>query len=544
MPKAARVGDLHTCPLCTGVVPHVGGPILPPGDPTVFIEGLPAARTGDLCACIAPAPDVLVMGSPNVNIGKKMAVRMNDSTAHGGKVAVGAGSVNIGIPGDGKISAVAMAKAAALGSPAKTKGGKGDGKGGKGDQKSNGKGDKKSDEGKKAEKGDPNSCAGCGIEVSCSHERRSANGVLQVVGKGTPLSTKQQKESDGKKLGWVDFGFELSVSSGGHEKIVVKTTPDLPCSSGHAVALSKSSEPAGDLWETGAEAEFDVSWDGAEPIWPSSEPRVWHAFACGCDQMQVNSCRVEVFQPTQVKISLGAKAYRRETGAEPPRKSDQELRQELLGRGFKFFRIEGPNVEEPRGSVALSVGYKEVPHESRVMFECIVGGRIDFGVKVRAYANLARLATALAAAPLVWASRFLEYGIEVELFVGAALSLSCGGDLHISHYAGEGVGGGVSLNADAKFSVETGLKLKAGFEWIQSVSIEAGAVIDFPGAFAVEVNDRGIFSSLNVKRGAVNLFVTINYKGWIWNETDSFTVEVLEESSSSIGYDNECHCVF
>jgi uncharacterized Zn-binding protein involved in type VI secretion len=65
---AARVTDLHTCPMVTGVVPHVGGPILPPGGITVLIGGLPAARMGDMATCVGP-PDVIVKGCPTVLIG-------------------------------------------------------------------------------------------------------------------------------------------------------------------------------------------------------------------------------------------------------------------------------------------------------------------------------------------------------------------------------------------------------------------------------------------------------------------------------------------
>ena len=46
MPPAARAGDMHVCPMVTGVVPHVGGPALPPGEPTVLIGGMPALRRG------------------------------------------------------------------------------------------------------------------------------------------------------------------------------------------------------------------------------------------------------------------------------------------------------------------------------------------------------------------------------------------------------------------------------------------------------------------------------------------------------------------
>ncbi len=65
---AARVTDMHTCPMVTGIVPHVGGPILPPGSPTVLIGGLPAARVTDMCVCVGP-PDVIVKGCPTVLIG-------------------------------------------------------------------------------------------------------------------------------------------------------------------------------------------------------------------------------------------------------------------------------------------------------------------------------------------------------------------------------------------------------------------------------------------------------------------------------------------
>ena len=94
MPPAARVSDMHTCPMVTGVVPHVGGPILPPGAPTVLIAGLPAARMGDMCVCVGP-PDTIVMGSTKVMIGGQPAARMGDPTAHGGVIVLGAPTVMI-----------------------------------------------------------------------------------------------------------------------------------------------------------------------------------------------------------------------------------------------------------------------------------------------------------------------------------------------------------------------------------------------------------------------------------------------------------------
>ena len=92
---AARVTDMHTCPMVTGVVPHVGGPVIPPGAPTVLIAGMPAARVGDTLTCTGP-PDTIVMGSATVMIGGQPAARMGDSTAHGGVITLGAPTVNIG----------------------------------------------------------------------------------------------------------------------------------------------------------------------------------------------------------------------------------------------------------------------------------------------------------------------------------------------------------------------------------------------------------------------------------------------------------------
>jgi uncharacterized Zn-binding protein involved in type VI secretion len=89
MPPAARVSDMHTCPLVTGVVPHVGGPILPPGAPTVLIGGLPAARVGDLCTCVGPPDTIIPPGSTKVMIKGQPAARMGDMTSHGGVIVLG-----------------------------------------------------------------------------------------------------------------------------------------------------------------------------------------------------------------------------------------------------------------------------------------------------------------------------------------------------------------------------------------------------------------------------------------------------------------------
>lgn len=98
MPPAARVTDMHTCPMQTpGLppIPHVGGPILPPGCPTVLIGGQPAARMGDMATCTGP-PDTIAQGSATVMIGGQPAARMGDITAHGGSIVAGCPTVIIG----------------------------------------------------------------------------------------------------------------------------------------------------------------------------------------------------------------------------------------------------------------------------------------------------------------------------------------------------------------------------------------------------------------------------------------------------------------
>lgn len=112
---AARLGDMHMCPMVTpGVppIPHVGGPILPPCFPTVIIGGMPAARVGDMAFCVGP-PDTIAMGSPTVMIGNMMAARMGDPTMHGGVITVGCPTVMIGVSGQ----ASALAGASLLGIP-------------------------------------------------------------------------------------------------------------------------------------------------------------------------------------------------------------------------------------------------------------------------------------------------------------------------------------------------------------------------------------------------------------------------------------------
>ena len=96
MPPAARVGDMHVCPaVAPGPTPHVGGPILPPGVPTVLIGGQPAATATGTCTCTGP-PDTIAKGSGTVMIGGKPAARSGDTCSHGGTITAGCPKVMIG----------------------------------------------------------------------------------------------------------------------------------------------------------------------------------------------------------------------------------------------------------------------------------------------------------------------------------------------------------------------------------------------------------------------------------------------------------------
>lgn len=96
MPPAARLGDMHTCPLVNpGPVPHVGGPVTGPCVPTVLIGNQPAAVVGDILVCTGP-PDSIVKGSATVLIGNRPAARIGDMTAHGGVIVKGEPTVIIG----------------------------------------------------------------------------------------------------------------------------------------------------------------------------------------------------------------------------------------------------------------------------------------------------------------------------------------------------------------------------------------------------------------------------------------------------------------
>lgn len=95
MPPAARLTDFHTCPMVTALVPHVGGPIAGPGEPTVLVTNIPVAVVGDTAICVGP-PDTIVAGSSSVLCGGKPAARLGDSTAHGGVIVLGCPTVLIG----------------------------------------------------------------------------------------------------------------------------------------------------------------------------------------------------------------------------------------------------------------------------------------------------------------------------------------------------------------------------------------------------------------------------------------------------------------
>jgi uncharacterized Zn-binding protein involved in type VI secretion len=93
---AARILDPHVCPMVTGLVPHVGGPVIGPGAVTVLVANLPACVVGDQITCVGP-PDVAVKGSATVlAAGRPMVRAAMDPTAHGGMIVMGCPTVLIG----------------------------------------------------------------------------------------------------------------------------------------------------------------------------------------------------------------------------------------------------------------------------------------------------------------------------------------------------------------------------------------------------------------------------------------------------------------
>jgi uncharacterized Zn-binding protein involved in type VI secretion len=92
---ASRITDMHVCPMVTVLVPHVGGPIVGPGAPTVLIGMLPAARVTDMAVCVGP-PDVIALGSFTVLTMSMPQARIGDITAHGGSIVLGCFTVLVG----------------------------------------------------------------------------------------------------------------------------------------------------------------------------------------------------------------------------------------------------------------------------------------------------------------------------------------------------------------------------------------------------------------------------------------------------------------
>ncbi len=115
MKPAARIGDMHTCPMATPgtpPIPHVGGPVMK-GATTVMIGMMPAARQTDMLTCVGP-PDMIAIGSPTVLIEMLPAARMGDPTAHGGVITVGCPTVLIGESGGAGGTSQSLSRGAAV----------------------------------------------------------------------------------------------------------------------------------------------------------------------------------------------------------------------------------------------------------------------------------------------------------------------------------------------------------------------------------------------------------------------------------------------
>ena len=112
---AARVGDMHVCPLVTpGLppIPHVGGPITGPGIPNVLIQGQPVSVQGDVCVCVGP-PDAVLKGSLNVMVSGRFMSIVTGTTSHGGTIVMGCFTVMVNNPAGNAASAAAAAASGA-----------------------------------------------------------------------------------------------------------------------------------------------------------------------------------------------------------------------------------------------------------------------------------------------------------------------------------------------------------------------------------------------------------------------------------------------
>ncbi|MFQ6554316.1 PAAR domain-containing protein [Aestuariibius insulae] len=85
------LGHMHVCPkVDPGPKPHVGGPVIDPGQTLVRFNGIPLAVEGGKCMCTGmPGPDGMSKGSSLLKIDGKGVMRIGDSTGHGGKMTVG-----------------------------------------------------------------------------------------------------------------------------------------------------------------------------------------------------------------------------------------------------------------------------------------------------------------------------------------------------------------------------------------------------------------------------------------------------------------------
>jgi len=90
----ATIGSMHVCPMVTGYIPHVGGPVTGPGMPGVLINGQPIAVMGDMCTCVGP-PDTIIQGCPGVTVNGKPIATLGSMTAHGGQITVGVPGVTV-----------------------------------------------------------------------------------------------------------------------------------------------------------------------------------------------------------------------------------------------------------------------------------------------------------------------------------------------------------------------------------------------------------------------------------------------------------------
>ncbi len=91
----AIIGSMHVCPMVTGTVPHVGGPVTGPGAPGVTVNGVPVSLMGDICTCVG-APDTIAQGCAGVTINGTPVATVGCMTAHGGSITVGSPGVLVG----------------------------------------------------------------------------------------------------------------------------------------------------------------------------------------------------------------------------------------------------------------------------------------------------------------------------------------------------------------------------------------------------------------------------------------------------------------